>query len=190
MSTTDTNIDERRGLIERLHRGRLAFLNHIAANLGYDHYKKAISVSNGAGFAIAEFLYLLELNDLKSSEGILAVGEAHNAALDALTEDDAKKKRIGRNAGDIKAARFSPRGLKKLVENFKHRPPSFDQSDLSRLLAMQLSTENCRRVIKILVDLKLLESWDSPFGSVIVFSPGTLERAYGLYLDEIMENKT
>lgn len=185
----DIDEDSQRSLIERLHKGRLAFLNHIATNIDEKSYKIAVGLSSGAGFIIAEFFYLLELNGLRSPEGILALGEAHNAALDALAEDDSKKKRLDRNAGHIKSARFSPKGLKKLVENFKHRPPSFDQSDLSRLLAIQLSVENCRRVIKAMVDLELLESWESPYGSVIVYSPGVLETAYGLYLNEIMESE-
>ncbi|MCT4655146.1 MAG: hypothetical protein N4A65_04980 [Cohaesibacter sp.] len=133
-------------------------------------------------FLIAEFFFLLKTNNLTDPDKIKNFAKLHNQYLDDTIKDGDKIRRLGRTAAQLQDGYFSAIGIEKLGENYLRKPPCFDQSDLCRFLIAQFSVESCRRHLKLLRAVKLLEEIKTPYGSLVLHSPGLLETVFSQHL--------
>ena len=137
---------------------------------------------NEAVQQICEFFFLLQENGIRSDNQICNLAEGHNRLTEATLNDPEKLERLGKKPSAMEKGLFTQLGIEKLVENFRRRPPCFDQSDLNRLLVSQMAPESCNRAIKIMEQAGLIESFKSPYGSKIIHSPGIIEGYFRDYI--------
>ena len=88
-------------------------------------------------------------------------------------------------SGKPGAVQFSPDNVPKLVENYRTGDAAIDQSDLSRFLVEVMAPETCRQTAVMLTEAGYLERRRTPYQSILVRSPGTLERIFARGLRRI-----
>lgn len=136
-------------------------------------------------FQIAEFFFLMQCHGIKTAKQIREFARLHNEYLEKVLNSPEKLEKLERTRSQVDGAFFSEVGIDKLAENFRRKPPSFDQSDLCRFLVTQQSFENCRRSLKILRDVRLLDEKRTAYSSIILHSRGILERIYRNHIDSL-----
>ena len=165
-------------IVQAMRGARLAFSDGITAAAQDQSPGLVRRLKSDSVFQIAEFFFLLKCHGITTTKQVRAFARLHNEYLGEAMNSPAKLERLDRTRMQLDGAFFSDIGIEKLAENFSRNPPSFDQSDLCRFLVTQQSYENCRRSLKTLREAGLLEAQRTPYGSVLLHSPGTLEQIY------------
>jgi hypothetical protein len=132
-----------------------------------------------ATYQLAELYYLLSARGLTTAEQIETLTDLHNAHIVDLTKDPAKMARLGLANDRLLDAMFTADTLPRLLQNWRQKPGSIDQSNLARLLVTVMSTETCRKVVVACVAAGFLQRERTPYGTMLISSPGRLEAALG-----------
>lgn len=159
--------------------------NHIANQANAKLSQDDIDLFRGSyTYSIAEFYYLIEELHFNNKDKIRAFLLHHNNDMTELLNDRAKRDRAGMTIQRVKAARFSPTQIERVVEHVVDGRLRLDQSDLGRLLSQAISTETCRKTVVCLEKGGLLNR--IKIGQVLVVSTGHLERYYRQHLTSIV----
>ena len=164
---------------------RLAFSDGILAAARTERRDFRQRLKSDSVFQIAEFFFLLKCHGIRTARQVAEFARLHNEHLARVIASPEKLERLDRTRSQVDGASFSEVGIEKLVENFRRKPPSFDQSDLCRFLVTQQSFESCRKSLRVLRDVKLLDETRIAYGSKILHSPGTLEQVYRSHVDAL-----
>ena len=165
-------------VVKAMRAARQAFSDGILDAAGTDRRELRRALTSDSVFQIAEFFFLLDCHDIRTGEQIKAFGRLHNDYVEQAVTAPDKLEKLGRLRSQLEGAVFSDLGIEKLAENYRRKPPSFDQSDLCRFLLTQQSSENSRRSLVVLRETGLLEETRTAYGSVVLHSHGILERIY------------
>jgi hypothetical protein len=136
-------------------------------------------------YQFAEFFYQLAARRITTIEQIEALIQAHNEYLAMLFKDKAKMKRLGLRPDRILDAIFTEDTRPRLLQNWRDRPGSLDQSNLSRLLVTVMSTETCRKLIVACQAAGFITREKTPYGTVVVASTGVMEQVFGQCLRDL-----
>jgi hypothetical protein len=128
-----------------------------------------------ATYQMAEFYYLLAARGIKSPEQIEALTTVHNDYIIEVTKDRQKMARMGLKAERLLDAMFTADTLPRLLQNWREKLGAIDQSNLARFLAIQMSTETCRKVVLACEAAGFFLRERTPFGTVVITSHGLLE---------------
>ena len=163
---------------EALHEAKAAFQEALVEGSALRERHFVGQLRQESTYQIAEFFYLLQAFRLDNERKIHRYAELHNRHLEALEADREKMRRLGLSPSRIRRGMFSPASIPKLVENYRTGDGALDQSDLARLLIEVMSPETCRKATMVLTEAGYLERWRSPYQSILVRSPGKLERLF------------
>lgn len=164
---------------------RQVFSDGILHEAGTEQRDLRQRLKSDSVFQIAEFFFLMQCHGIKTAKQIREFARLHNEYLEKVLNSPEKLEKLERTRSQVDGAFFSEVGIDKLAENFRRKPPSFDQSDLCRFLVTQQSFENCRRSLKILRDVRLLDEKRTAYSSIILHSRGILERIYRNHIDSL-----
>nr|WP_319383299.1 hypothetical protein [uncultured Roseibium sp.] len=182
MAEENTN---RLRLLEVMRVSKLEFVERLVAHSDNIPRETAKALRGEAVAQICEFYFLIDEMKIETDQQVRRLAHGHNALTEATLSDPGKMERLGKKPDALKKALFQELGIEKLIENFRRRPPCFDQSDLSRLLVTQMAPESCNRAVKHMEEAGLLESFKNPYGSKLLHSPGLIEEYYRNYLDDL-----
>jgi hypothetical protein len=129
-------------------------------------------------YQLAEFLYLLAARGIETVDDLARLADIHNRYIVELTKDPAKMTRLGLKSDRLHGAMFTADTMPRLLQNWRDRPGTFDQSNLGRLLVLVMSMETCRRVAMACTEAGFLKREKSPYGTILVSSNGALERIF------------
>jgi hypothetical protein len=175
-------------LLEAMRQAKADFFKVLCAASVSENPDVQVALRQESAFQLAEFFYLVEAYGMGTPEAIRRLADAHNAYLHDLAKDREKMRRMGLRPDRIERAIFGPEHLAKLGENYARTPPAIDQSDLSRLLTIVMSSETCRKLCVACEDAGFLARAKSPYGAMLVRSTGVMERIYGEHLTKLHEN--
>jgi hypothetical protein len=137
-----------------------------------------------ATYQLAEFLYLLEAQGIKAEDQLHRLTQLHNDYIVALTKDEEKMSRLGLARDRALDAIFTADTLPRLLQNWRERPGTFDQSNLARFLAIVMSAETCRKVVVACAGAGFLTRERTAYGTVLIFSSGEIERLFAACVRE------
>ena len=170
---------------EAVHEARAGFQEALVAGSLMQELHFVRLLRQEPVYRMAEFFYLVRAFRLDSEEKIRRYAELHNRHLAALGADAAKLHRLGLTRTRVAQGVFAPDSIPKLVENYRSGGGALDQSDLSRLLIEQMSTETCRKTAVVLTQAGYLERRRSPYKSVLVRSTGAMEQLFAQSLAHV-----
>lgn len=137
-----------------------------------------------ATYQVAEFYYGLKAHGIEGPDDIERLADAHNGYLVGLTNDPAKMDRLGLKKERLLDAVFAAETRPRLVEVWRQRPGTIDQSNLGRLLTVVMSAETCRKVCIACAEAGFLERKETSYGPTLIISKGVLEETLGVCLRE------
>ena len=140
-----------------------------------------------ATYQVAEFYYGLKAHGIEGADDIERLADAHNDYIVGLTNDPAKMDRLGLKKERLLDAMFEAATRPRLIEVWRQRPGTIDQSNLGRLLTLVMSVETCRKVCVACADAGFLERRETGHGTILIVSKGVLEETLGLCLREARE---
>jgi hypothetical protein len=130
-------------------------------------------------YQFAEFFYLLKARAIGTEDDIRRLADVHNEYIVELTKDPAKMTRLGLSTDRLHEAMFTADTMPKLLQNWRDRPGTIDQSNLGRFLVLVMSKETCRKIVVRCAEAGFLEREESPYRTMLVRSNGALERIFG-----------
>jgi hypothetical protein len=134
---------------------------------------------------IAEFFYVLRYAGIPIPDGLRGFLERHNADMDRLLASCSNGYTLGGLSEQrLRRAKFSEAQIRYVMHESAGGDPRFDQQSLQRIFTQIMSFETCRLILVTLSDFGLLRRWE--FNQVVVGSPGFLEDAYKIHLEEIV----
>jgi hypothetical protein len=136
-------------------------------------------------YQIAEFLYLLQARGIATEEDVANLAEIHNKYIVDLTKDAEKMRRLGLKRERLLDAIFTADTLPRLLQNWRERPGTIDQSNFARLLVTVMSSETCRKLAVAFAEAGFLTRERSAFGTILVSSTGIVEQIFGSCLREM-----
>ncbi len=170
-------------LFEEMFSAKARFFDQIVENRAMDSSIEARDLRQENVYAIAEFFYLLKVFGIDSAPKLKRFAEPHNGNIEELLENRDQREKLGIQPQRLHDARFeTPEKLERLVVNCGNRTIRLSQSDLARFLVEYMSSESCRKTVKILSGAGYFTSVKSPFGAILIQSTGMLEKIYGDYL--------
>jgi hypothetical protein len=132
--------------------------------------------------SFVEFFFQLKAREIVSVEDFARLVDGFNDYFVSLSRDTAKMARLGLGSDRLVAAVFTDDVRPRLLQTWRDRPGSIDQSNLGRFLAVAMSTETTRQLVIAACEAGFLERDRTPYGTVIVRSTGVMERVYGAAL--------
>jgi hypothetical protein len=161
--------------LESVRLSRLTFADRLCQRSQTTDPKVLEQLRSEAVYQIAEFLYSMKAYGIESVDHLNRFAELHNDYIVSLTRDRPKLERLGLSDERALAAMFTADTKPRLLQTWIDRPGAIDQSNLARFLVTVMSTETCRKVIIDLAKAGFLVREKSPFGSMLVWSAGTME---------------
>ena len=152
-----------------------------------DDQKAVKALQHVAVREIAIFFFLLKQNRVTDGRRIREAAIAHNALIDELKDDQSALGAIKKTQAQISSAKFTEHGIAKLMSNYELAGNPIDQSDLSRFLALQMSTETCRSTIELLSRYDFLERSKIETGSTLIRNTTKLIEIVSNYLANLDE---
>ena len=137
---------------------------------------------------LSEFFYVLNARVIHTEAQIAVLAEIHNDYIVALSKDAAKMQRLGLRADRLLQAMFTADTLPRLLQNWRDKPGSIDQSNLARFLVTVMSTETCRKVVVACEKAGFIAREKTAYGTVLISSTGSLEKIFGQSLREFRQN--
>jgi hypothetical protein len=165
--------------LECQHWMRKEFVERVCAASAKQDDRTLFTLRLEATYQLAEFLYLLWAQGIKSFSQMQTLTELHNDHIVDLTKDQTKMERLGLSRERLLEAMFTVDTLPRLLENWRERPGVIDQSNLARFLATVMSAETCRKVAVACTNAGFLSRERTPYGTILVSSQGILERLLG-----------
>ena len=170
--------------VETLRRMKARFQSELLAASSSPDPDVLLSLRQESFFQLAEFLFAIKTYGIDTSEKLDRFADLHNRHLIGIRDDRERMRRYGLTPERIEAALFTGDNLRKLLANFSSDRPAIDQSDLARFLVTVMSTETCRKLLLAAEKSGFVERARSPFGAVLVYSHGTIEKIYGSVIRE------
>lgn len=184
-ASDDENFDKELALLESLRWSRKEFLDRIcAASASTDESVLAV-LRHEATYQLAEFFFLLHARKIETEADIGRLAELHNQYIVDVTKDPQKIKRLGLTKERVLDAMFTSDTLPRLLQNWRDKRGSIDQSNLARLLVTVMSTETCRKILMACAKGGFIERERTAYGTVVVTSNGKLEALFGGILREL-----
>lgn len=151
-----------------------------------DAFERLVNAQRDVVFLIAEFFYALRAMDISSPAAIGAFIDSHNRHIDERLQTEFKDK-VGGFADRLKDGKFGAGAIRMLqVTRAQQGRLELSQSDIGRFLVEVMSDETCRKVLAGLCDSGLLRTRREELNrSVMVWSEGVIEAAFGQHLAEI-----
>lgn len=132
-------------------------------------------LNSDASQAIAQFFYRIREAGVETDEDIKSVALQHNLELARVARSDSGARAARLKPERIERAIFSADVMQRLMQNWRDRKGAIDQSNLARFLALEMSTETCRKAVVALSQTGCLERVPTPYGTTLVISNGQLE---------------
>ena len=174
-------------LLVALREARQRVLDRLAG-LATDRaaFERLAAAQRDLVFLVAEFFYALRALGIASPEGVAAFIAQHNAQIEKRLEGELKA-RVGGFADRLKEGRFGPGAVRMIQVNLAQQGRlELSRSDIARFLVEVMSDETCRKVLTGLTQAGLLKSRREELNrSIMVWSEGALEEAFGQHLAEI-----
>lgn len=177
--------DEELALLENLRWSRKEFLDRVCASSQSADAKILGVLRLEATYQLAEFYFLLRARGLETEADIERLAELHNQYVVDIMKDAAKMDRLGISRERALESMFTADTMPRLLQHWRERVGAIDQSNLARLLMSVMSTETCRKVVVACAESGFLERKRTPYGTVLVFSNGTLETIFGNCLRDL-----
>lgn len=138
-----------------------------------------------ATYQLAEFYFLLRAHRIEAEDDVRRLAELHNQYVVDIMKDRAKMDRLGISRERALGSMFTADTMPRLLQHWRECTGAIDQSNLARLLMSVMSTETCRKVVVACAASGFLERKRTPYGTVLVFSGGTLETIFGNCLRDL-----
>lgn len=162
-------------ILDCLREYRQTFVDALLERANYSDIGVISMLNSDASQAIAQFFYRLRESAVESAEDLRAVAIQHNQELESLAGSKAHARHLRLKPERIERAIFSADVMQRLMQNWRDRKGAIDQSNLARFLALEMSTETCRKAVVALSHAGCLERVPTPYGATLVISNGQLE---------------
>lgn len=172
-------------LLEHLRRSRKEFVDHICSASSSQDERVLATLRLDATYQVAEFYFLLDARGIETETELKALAELHNQYIVDIMKDPVKMNRIGLNRERALEAMFTADTMPRLLQNWRDRKGTIDQSNLARLLMSVMSTETCRKIVVACAEAGFLERTKTPYGTMLVASNGSLEKIFGSCLRDL-----
>jgi hypothetical protein len=177
--------DDELALLENLRWSRKEFVDRICTASKSADAKVLAVLRLEATYQLAEFYFLLRGRGIETEADIQRLAELHNQYVVDIMRDPAKMERLGVSRERALESMFTADTMPRLLQHWRERVGAIDQSNLARLLMSVMSTETCRKVVVACAEAQFLERKRTPYGTVVVFSNGSLETTFGSCLREL-----
>ncbi|CAN7724798.1 hypothetical protein LJR220_001737 [Bradyrhizobium sp. LjRoot220] len=185
VATTLATWDEELALLENLRWSRKEFVDRVCASSQSADAKVLGVLRLEATYQLAEFYFLLRARGIETEADIERLAELHNQYVVDIMKDAAKMDRLGISRERALESMFTADTMPRLLQHWRESVGAIDQSNLARLLMSVMSTETCRKVVVACAESGFLERKRTPYGTVLVFSNGTLETIFGNCLRDL-----
>lgn len=138
-----------------------------------------------AVYVVAEFYYRLKAMAVDTADDMEQLAIEHNRRLGQATAARQKVARPLPKPERIQRAMFSTDVQLRLVQNWRDHKGAIDQSNLARFLALEMSTETCRKAVVALAKAGCLDRVNTPYGTTLVISNGRLEEIFATALKSL-----
>jgi hypothetical protein len=183
--TTSVTWDEELELLESLRWSRKEFMDRLCADSKSTETRVLGVLRLEATYQLAEFYFLLRARRIETDADIQRLAELHNQYVVDIMRDPAKMERLGISRERALESMFTADTMPRLLQHWRQSMGAIDQSNLARLLMSVMSTETCRKVVVACAEAQFLVREKTPYGTVLVFSNGTLERIFGSCLRDL-----
>jgi hypothetical protein len=136
-------------------------------------------------FEFAEFYFALRVLDLTDPDDISLLAKAHNQRIIELEKNAAELRRRGLTKDRLLKGMFTADTLPRLESCWREAPGAFDQSNLARFLAPQMSPETTRKLVVACTAAGFLSRRETGFGTMLVVSTGIMEDVFGQCMREM-----
>jgi hypothetical protein len=172
-------------LLEIMRWARKEFVERICAASRSRDEQVLGMLRSEACYQMAEFLYLVAARRIENVDAMRQLAELHNQYVADLMKDPAKVARLGLNPERLLDAIFTADTMPRLLQTWRERPGTIDQSNLARLLVGVMSTETCRKIVLASASAGFLDRQRTPYGTMVVSSTGRLEQVFGSCLRDL-----
>jgi len=172
-------------LLENMRQSRKDFVEQLCAASKIREETVLAILRSEAAYQFAEFFYLLRARSIDSVDALQSLAEMHNDFLVELAKDKVKMARLGLRSDRVLDAMFTADTLPRLLQGWRERAGTFDQSNLSRFLLTVMSSETCRKVVVACHKAGFLTRERTAYGTTVVYSNGSLENIYGSCLRQL-----
>ena len=138
-------------------------------------------------FEFAEFYFALRVLDFTEPEDIALLAKAHNQRIIDLEKNNAEMRRRRLTKDRVLKGMFTADTLPRLESCWREAPGAFDQSNLARFLAPQMSPETTRKLVVACTAAGFLTRRETGFGTMVVVSTGVMEDVFGECMREMRE---
>jgi hypothetical protein len=171
--------DNELALLENLRWSRKEFVDRVCTASKSAEPKVLGVLRLEASYQLAEFFFLLRARSIETEQDIQRLAELHNQYVVDIMKDPAKMERLGLSRERALESMFTADTMPRLLQHWRESAGAIDQSNLARLLMSVMSTETCRKVVVACADAGFLQRRRTPYGTMLVFSNGTLEAIFG-----------
>jgi hypothetical protein len=172
-------------LLENLRLARKEFVDRVCTGSKSSDTRVLGVLRLEATYQLAEFYFLLRARRIETEVDIGRLAELHNQYVVDIMKDPAKMERIGVSRDRALESMFTADTMPRLLQHWRESMGAIDQSNLARLLMSVMSTETCRKVVVACAEAQFLERRRTPYGTVLVYSNGTLEGIFGSCLQDL-----
>jgi hypothetical protein len=172
-------------LHEAVRTAKAAFFAALADRSASRDLKVLTGLRQDSVYGMSEFFFLFRSMGIDTPQRIARYVDVHNAYIQELKSDRQKLTQLGLMPQRLTRAEFNDENKRKLTANFSSTPPTFDQSDLARLLAIMMSAETCRNTVITLAEAGFLDRQQSPYKAMLIRSTGTLEALFADHLAQL-----
>jgi hypothetical protein len=131
-----------------------------------------------ATYRLAEFLYLLRARKIETADDIRSLADRHNQYIVDLLKDGPKLAQLRLTRKRLHGNMFTRDTKPRLVEHWREHPGAIDQSNLARFQFEDMSDETCRKVVVACAEAGYLNREETPYGTILISSNGSLERIF------------
>jgi hypothetical protein len=185
VATTSATWDDELELLEDLRWSRKEFVDRVCTSSQSADAKVLGVLRLEATYQLAEFYFQLRARGIETETDIRRLAELHNQYVVDIMKDPAKMDRLGVSRERALESMFTADTMPRLLQHWRESIGAIDQSNLARLLMSVMSTETCRKVVVACAESGFLERKRTPYGTVVVFSNGTLEAIFGNCLRDL-----
>lgn len=184
------DVDRDIGVLESFRWFRMTLSDRICAGSRKQSDNVLSVLRLEATHQLAEFLYVLKAQRIETVADIERLALLHNDYIAELTKNAEKTVRLGLTKERLLSCMFTVDTMPRLVQHWREKPGSIDQSNLARLLVLVMSTETCRKVLVACADAGFLLRERTPYGTVLISSTGALEAIFSETLRETRKKWT
>ncbi|MCG5233978.1 hypothetical protein [Xanthobacter oligotrophicus] len=176
ISNLDRRLDVK--ILDCLQRARALFFELLCQRSADQNADLMTALNTDATYIIAEFYYRLKAQGIDEPHDLERLANDHNLRLGRVSSAERKAGRPIPKPERIQHAIFSKDVMMRLLQNWREYKGAIDQSNLARLLVMEMSTETCRKAVVALAKAGCLDRVHTPYGTTLVISKGWLEDVF------------